>query len=858
VSDKADAQSGKPIVITLPAGLAVRGRVVTSDDKPVPDASLVIMAGSSTLGTMPIASALAMGAVDGWVRTDEHGAFTVRLNRGVHDFGVWKQGYSGRDVGNIDVSESTAPMRVVLDPAVEIRGRVVLKGKPPEDLAVLAVEESQRSFGTGLVAADGTFVISSLQPGIYMLRVNNARGIPGKTVTAPAKDVVLEQGETVDLHGRVTDKATGAPVTHFSVNVNDGNQYFDGKEFDDPNGEFVQPVTPGQLHLTITANGYMEAMVNATASAKSDPVTVALTKGRKITGRITSSDVHPVAEASASVQNAPASAMSDEEGEYQIEGASTEEVNIEFSKTGFVSARKVIAAGTSDQRVDATLSNGLKVTGRVVDKSGAPVEGAHVSASSQAQDAGYQSATTDAAGAFTIEGLTPARYSFVAGKAQVGQATQKDIDVSHAQALLFTLGTDPTGTIHGTLAGAANGGWMMAMVMASSEHDTATAQVGRDGKFVIENAPAGEVTVRGQLIGINRQGSTRAVKTVVPEGGDVEVQLTAAGDIAVRGVVRSGGQPVPGAEVAFSSGGGGSWGAQTGADGAYEVSGIEAGHYSVVVSRPQGGQYTTQLDVTSPVTFDINIEFAQITGHVLDDRGAPIEGAKVTVTSSPSTHADEETTSDASGSFFVTVQGGSTHRVSGAKTGFVVAYVDVPDGSSSPVTLQMHRGNGARVRLVDARDGSTLTGYVVIRDETGKVQIPIEGDHQADGSLLLALPEGAYRVSASAADYASITIPLTVPSADATIPLTRGGTLVVRSNDSATELIRLVLPNGDEYVRCYCNGIAEIRLTGALTKVDHVAAGTYRMDVVDSHGVTKNSYPVTITENQETTVDATK
>ncbi len=99
---------------------------------------------------------------------------------------------------------------------------------------------------------------------------------------------------------------------------------------------------------------------------------------------------------------------------------------------------------------------------------------------------------------------------------------------------------------------------------------------------------------------------------------------------------------------------------------------------------------------------------------------------------------------------------------------------------------------------------------------------------------------------------------VTVPGAEQRIELTRGGTLVIAAGTNASELVKLVKPNGEEYVLCYCNGISEIRLQGATTKVDHVAPGAYRMDVIDGAGKVFRSYPVTIGEGQLTAVDVTK
>jgi len=115
------------------------------------------------------------------------------------------------------------------------------------------------------------------------------------------------------------------------------------------------------------------------------------------------------------------------------------------------------------------------------------------------------------------------------------------------------------------------------------------------------------------------------------------------------------------------------------------------------------------------------------------------------------------------------------------------------------------------------------------------------------------LPAGAYRVSVSANGYASQSARVSVPmQGELRLALTPGGNLVVRTERASSDLMKLVLPSGEEYVRCQCNGIAEIRLTGTTTTIDHIAPGRYTMQVLDAEGRIKTTYPVTIEEGQTT------
>jgi hypothetical protein len=65
--------------------------------------------------------------------------------------------------------------------------------------------------------------------------------------------------------------------------------------------------------------------------------------------------------------------------------------------------------------------------------------------------------------------------------------------------------------------------------------------------------------------------------------------------------------------------------------------------------------------------------------------------------------------------------------------------------------------------------------------------------------------------------------------------------------------VRLIQPDGDEYVQCWCNGIADIQLGGRRTTVEHVTAGGYTLEVLDGEEVVARK-PVTVTESQTATV----
>ena len=143
---------------------------------------------------------------------------------------------------------------------------------------------------------------------------------------------------------------------------------------------------------------------------------------------------------------------------------------------------------------------------------------------------------------------------------------------------------------------------------------------------------------------------------------------------------------------------------------------------------------------------------------------------------------------------------------------------------------------GLSVEVVDARDGRALDAWVVVRDLSRNVIANRHSGVGEDGTLTIPLAPGQYLLSTSASGYATATLPVTAPGRGLRVPLTPGGTLVIESARELRGRVRLVRPDGEEYVRCWCNGIAGIDLNGRRTTAENVAPGSYRVEIVDAAG----------------------
>lgn len=852
VIKRINESSRTPIAITLPRGIEVRGLVVDAKDHPIAGAGVILLQDSPGAMPLPLDVAMLRGSISPFVRSGPDGRFTVHLNAAPHDIAIAKEGFAPARIGGFE-PRAGSPLRVVLEPAVEIRGRIA-----PANLqdVFVSARGADRTWATGIVDPSGAFTIANLTPGNYEITVTVGAVHATKNVRAPATDVVIELPKSGELRGRVTDKATGGPIdAPFNVNIEAEGDERGGILRGNADGTFGGPVPPGTKKVTISARGYVSQTVPVTIEAeKPAEVTIALSRGRRIHGRVTSSDGRPLSNAQVSLDanGFMGDTGTDESGEYELIAVPTDAVTIVARRDGFQSRQIAIEAGETDRAIDIVMSSGRKAVGRVIDENGAAVEGVEVSAIGTALDSDYQSAQTDAAGNFTIEGLGPGRHQFRASKARVGATTVNDVDIAAGPILITLRSAAATGTIRGVVKGYADGAWMMGMVTASPARVTdtgfdkyANARIGRDGTFRIDDAPSGEVRVQAQLMSTQRQISTPPVIIAVPPGGEAQATLVVRTDVVVRGRITESGQAAAGHQVTFQASEG-YWRTTSGDDGVYEVVGLEPALYTVTVSSGRT-QFSTKRAISGSETFDIDITFRAIHGRVLDDEGAAVAGATIRLAD----QAVSEVVTDAAGAFSLRVSDSEAHTVTASKRGYAHAAVTAqPNGP--PVVLKLARSDGLYVRLVDARDGTTLDGYVVATDARG-THVPSSSEGKRDGAVHVPVAHGAYRIAASADGYASQSVRTNVPlSGELRIALTPGGTLIVQADRESYDLVKLVMPNGEEYVRCHCNGIAEIRLTGRTTTIEHVAPGTYAMQLLDARGKVKATVPVTVTEGGAT------
>ncbi len=378
-------------------------------------------------------------------------------------------------------------------------------------------------------------------------------------------------------------------------------------------------------------------------------------------------------------------------------------------------------------RRDVELTPEALVTGVVLGPGDRPAAGALVTArpSERILFAPQKwSAVADGDGHFSLGGLAPGRYLLAARDA--GQRTSDEVE---AVAVVgggeeVTLHLVQMVTVRGTIvedgkpvAGARvvhRTGQFLRAGPSFAPYAHAVSQ--SDGSFVLDAVPPGEFSIAVDEYEVLEPASATAV---LPE---TEVLVKVASKASVAGRVTSAGNPVAGATLRMI-GTDRSWGgwARTKPDGVFELRGVEPGSYEIRAQSESGFARGVPITVARGQHIDgVNIELdlaGEISGIVVDQRGAPVAGVAVVFELEPKVDFGFATTEE-DGTFVAgAMSGGGTYSVTvRANRGSPVALEPAPGTSFPTVSLTDGRSRATDIRLVVKLERGQISGVVVSGD----------------------------------------------------------------------------------------------------------------------------------------------
>jgi len=881
--------------LTIPRGIAFTGLVHDKDGKPISgvavEAAEATRDGGMGMRRMMFSGLQSRG--DDVVRTASDGSFTLRLKEGQYDVSFKREGFAAKSLRAQQVSASSKPVEVTLDPGAEITGRVTRGGIGVEGVNITAI--SMDGTTTTMTAPDGSFHLTDLTPGQMMLAAAkfDAFILGNRPVTAPAHDVNIDLPTGGRITGRVVDKSTHNPVTSFQAGVTTSRSGGGMvmmmppmlKSFTSDDGSFVlENVRPGPTEVVVNAPGYTAGRVSnlEVEDGKSLPdVEVALETGVRLVGRVTDSSGAPIP--AVTIRNdsmrgggsrvmrfdpMDAPVVTDPNGEYSMEAQEPGERTFSFVRSGYVSDSKTVNLTGKEVRLDVQLSSGMHLGGVVTTDSGTPVPDAIVRASSASDSTFGREARSDANGTFTMEGLAPGHYTFSATKTGYANGFARDVDVTTVNPVRITMtsGALITGHVTGLTADELSSATVMA---SSSGVGQASVPVDSGGNFRMDGAPTGTVRVvarTGAMLGTAKQTEPKTI--VVDPGGSAQVDLEFKSDTAVRGRVTRNGVALSNAMVMFTpeAGKAQTFGStRTDSNGNYEITSIGEGSYNVqVLDFERLTPFATTHDVHGSGTFDIDIKTVTLRGSVVDSStGSPLSDVHVDLRAagdSPFFNGHSANT-DPNGTFIMENVPRGAFQISAEKEGYGNDTRSINVGDSAPdlAPFKLAPSDGITLNIVDARDGRGLTASVHAIDAQGHTYDAggFSPFGNAPGPVKLSVGPGVYTITVSVQNYAPRTLTQIASPSRQNVPMTPGGTLLIRSRDTTQHRARLLDGNGLAYGRNPFSGSGVFTLVASpgVTTMQNIAAGTYTLQVLDNADQVLKSVSVTVIEGQTVTAD---
>lgn len=485
------------------------------------------------------------------------------------------------------------------------------------------------------------------------------------------------------------------------------------------------------------------------------------------------------------------------DGTFRFEGLLDGDYTLTARKPGYARVRVdpvKVADGPAAEPLLVTLQIGSAISGFVRDKSGKGLEGVHVMArvpgagrTSGAEQIAEEGSRPD--GAFLIDGLAAgtaydlqvvtssgpdgARKSGVVAPAEEVELSSAGVG-SISGTALDADGVRPVTDFEVTYTPAESGGMRTRMVIRGVNLGGGPGEVrsvhAEDGQFTIADVSAGKWDVVVKAAGY-QPGRVAAVQVEADTAtSGVEVRLSRGATIGGRVLEAGTGKPILDAAVRARVQGTNDFGmmddsqdlgAQSDADGRFEIKGLGPGTYVVTASHSDWTEATQSVALKDlPAAVDLRMSKGGSLGGTVLSGGRPLAGASVALSASgedfgPRRGGDGQV-SDAAGRFRFEHLLPGRYNLSAA----------LRSESSAPVEVVLQQGQSRDDVQISVGGGALVHGRVVglPDDQLGGVMVNASGAESygasarsgTDGAFeLLGVPAGALTVRAMAGDWST-------------------------------------------------------------------------------------------------------
>lgn len=696
-----------------------------------------------------------------------------------------------------------------------VAGRIVDRlGRP-----VAAARISARADGGGDTVAhsdaEGRYRLALVSPAPVRVRVE-AEGFVTEElggVEPPQAGLELTLARRLALEGVV--RAHAQPAAGAEVTIAGAAGALTARS--GPDGTFsFSGLAEGRYALRAVRDGeaaYLDGVMVAAGDGGSGVLTVELRPATTVSGRLRDRGGRAIAGGEVTLAEAdgaplPRTVASDDEGNFRFAAVLSGSYVASARAPGFYpSDPRPLRVGKTPATVELRLDAGAVIEGRVLDERAQPVGGAEVQVAGEAPD-GTPIAVTASSGAAAANGAR----------------------------------VEPAGEL-----GVMRGPIPYPPPVPLPEPAPALKSFRTDDKggFRVAGLPAGRLVVVATHPEFARGASE---PLAVAAGAEVRVTVVLSPGVEARGRVSDErGDAVAGAEV-------------TGADGVMLAVTDRRGEWSIahvaraltLTVRAAGFLPVTRAVAPSergPVEVQLKRAEGRLGGAVVDDRGAPVSGARVEIASPPL--APRWVTTDRAGQFAAAGLGPGLYRVTINHADFAPGRYD-GIAPAEDLRFALVAGGGVDGELRDARLGGVPPG--------ARLELAVAGDKPRPLPVIAgrfsatALPPGRALLTAWAPGYVTLTReidivagdrPHEVTSHDLRLELERGGTVAGRVRDDRGE------PAADVAVAVAGQRVRTFR--DGTFRVDGVAAG--RVRVTADKGGLSNAEEVEVRAGDESRVE---
>lgn len=843
----------------------VEGRVVDGDGNPVAD--VMVYTGKTDVAA-PLRT---LAATPSKVKTGSDGRFSLQLDPATYDVVFQKKGFVSKRLRSRKIGKKRHEINVTLERAAVVGGRVARRDGSSIANAMVDATNVADSIPVK-TREDGTFVFEDLPKGEVTLLVSKREEFIRelKTVTTPVRDVVFEIETGGTIRGRVVAESTGAPVEKFTVHLlpvaaRDGvsPSASISKSLSSPDGSFeLRNVASSEIQIAVTAPDFLPSQLTPAwleSGGTLDAGVIAMTAGTPIRGTVTAegTPVGGVAVALESPDGATVAgldwitARTNAEGKFALVAPPYRDWVITFRKSAFINARKQIAVSDSAQQVDVELQKGLRITGIVVDRNEKPVAGATIKAYSSVQGTEPIRALADEEGRFALQGVVEGQYYIEVSKPGFIAGKQQEVNLRNTRELRLVLdsGATITGVVRGLEEAMMNDVW----VVAEGSGTFARTRLEAGGKFRLQVSPGAlRVFADIETPAMQRMTPVKSVEATVGRESRVDLDFATGGSL--RGIVTRDALPVGGHFVTaepFDPRIRTRARATTHAAGAYELSGLDRGEYTVRVLERDRILYEKLVKVDGAVAHDIQIATARLFGLVVDAKtGEPLSGVTIALKKSSRETTDvfaiASSLTDAEGRYAISAVPPGMYEVRAHKDsyGHVLVEKSLEAGANVEQLFKLDPQSNVALRIHDERDGKPLAAEIWVMDGMKRTILQGSPKPGSDGRVRFSVAPGSYFVSVGAFGYAAKIVPFRVPSAEVAIPMSPGGSIVFHA--TSKQLVRIVHATGTCYLPSFYSGRCEIPIEPGTTKFDFLQKGHWKLYVLDEAGKILRSYPFEI------------